>query len=285
MKKLTIAFVCLIGMMFFASCDPEVFGDLLEQKPNIAFVEEEGYAMNNSTVYTGTELRFKIKATPNETSGSPLKTFLFVINDGNGNIIHQDSQDITGSGAEGVELIEVFVPKMATTLEITATVTDEVGKKNTAAIVITTIAPPSEDDFIGNFRGNVKIICDVTSDTPALNGEQLNLDEEVEITLNANENDEAHASFFIDETEIILTGKRIGDKFVFDQFEYSTVVNLVTDISIVLHITMTGILENDLLTVSGDVAGEGTTPDLFNLISATLSGTMDGELIRVVEEE
>lgn len=284
MKKLLLALTCLIGVMFFASCDPEAFGDLLEQKPNIAFVEEEGYPINNSTVYSGTELRFKVQASPNETSGSPLKTFLFIINDSNGTIIFQDSKELTSAESGTVEFTEVFVPKMETTLEITATVTDEVGKKNTAVMVITSIAPPSADDFIGNFKGNVRINCDVVSDTPAIDGEQIDLDEEVEITLNANENNEAHATFIIDETEIILTGERVGNKFIFDRFEYSTVVNLVTDININLNITMTGILDNDVLSVTGDVAGDGTTPDLFNLIQATLNGTMEGELFRVTEE-
>lgn len=281
MRKLSLAIICLLGVLFFTSCDPESFGELLEQKPNIVFIEDEGYAMNNSTVYTGSELRFKIKAWPNETSGKPLKTYLFVINDSNGNIIHQDTRDLTGSDTEEMEFLETFVPKMTTTLEITATVTDEVGKKNTAAMVITTVLPPTQDEVIGTFFGNIKINCDVTSDTPAIDGNQVDIEEKGEIKLSANADNQAQASFTIDDTEIILTGVRDGDKFTFNQFEYTTVVSLVMDIDIVLHINMTGVLDGDHLIVTGDAEGQGST--LFNMVQATLLGNIEGDLTRVEE--
>lgn len=272
-----------MGLIGFTSCDPESFGNLLEQKPNVEFVESSGYAINNSTVYAGNELQFLIQMSPNETSGSPLKTFLFVINDSNGNILFDDTKDLTGSATGTIEITEVFTPKLAETLEITATVTDEVGKKNMAAMVITSVLPPNEDENIGTFRGNIKIICDVTSDTPALNEQQINLDDEAEITLSANANNETQATFVIDDTEIILTGRREGNKFVFDQFNYTTVVNLVMEIDITLNINMTGVLEDRVLTINGDVNGEGTTPNIFNLVQASLNGSIGGSMTLVEE--
>lgn len=281
MKRISLAFICLFSAMFFTSCDPGAFDELLEQKPNIVFIEEEGYAMNNNTVYTESELRFKIKAWPNETSGKPLKTYLFVINDSNGTILHQESRDLTGSEAGEMEFIETYIPKTPMTLEITATVTDEVGKKNTATMVITAVLPPTEDEVIGTFFGNIKINCDVTSDTPAIDGNQINIEEKGEMRLSATADNQAQASFTIDNTEIILTGIRNGNKFTFDQFEYSTVVSLVMDIDIVLNINMVGVLEDGVLTVEGDVEGHGST--LFNMVQATLLGNIEGEM--TLEEE
>ena len=77
MKKVLFALACFVSSFFFASCTQEQFNDFLEKKPNISFVEEEGYISNNNSVLIGTELSFKIKASPNAGSKSPFGSYCF----------------------------------------------------------------------------------------------------------------------------------------------------------------------------------------------------------------
>ena len=274
---------CIIGLMFFASCNPETFNELLEQKPSIEFVEADGNVQNNATVYAGTELLFQVKMEPNATSSSPLKTLTFTILDTNGNSLMDETTDLTSIEGNPIQIQKTYVPENATTLMVNAVVEDQAGKKNTAAMNITVIAPPSEEEFIGNFAGQVSIVCDVTSDNPQLDGQQLNTGElPTEISLSCDADNNALASFTLDGTDIIISGKRNGNKFTFDQFQYTRTVNLVFDIDLNINITMTGVLEDDILTISGDANGTGSA--LFNMVQANLQGQIEGQMERIAEE-
>ena len=274
---------CIIGLMFFASCNPETFNELLEQKPNIEFVENDSNVQNNATVYVGTELIFQVKMEPNATSSSPLKTLSFTILDTNGNTLMDEPTDLTTMEGNPLMVKKTFVPESVTTLMIEAVVEDAAGKKNSAVMNVTCIAPPADDEFIGNFAGQVSIICDVTSDNPQLNGQQLNTGElPAEISLSCDADDNALASFLLDGTEIIISGKRNGNKYTFDQFQYTTTVNFVFDIDLNINITMTGVLEDGVLTVSGDANGTGSA--LFNMVQANLQGHIEGQMEKIVEE-
>ena len=283
MRKLSFALACIIGLMFFASCNPETFNELLEQKPSIEFVEADGNVQNNATVYAGTELLFQVKMEPNATSSSPLKTLTFTILDTNGNSLMDETTDLTSIEGNPIQIQKTYVPENATTLMVNAVVEDQAGKKNTAAMNITVIAPPSEEEFIGNFAGQVSIVCDVTSDNPQLDGQQLNTGElPTEISLSCDADNNALASFTLDGTDIIISGKRNGNKFTFDQFQYTRTVNLVFDIDLNINITMTGVLEDDILTISGDANGTGSA--LFNMVQANLQGQIEGQMERIAEE-
>lgn len=284
MKKTILALACFIGLAFFTSCDPESFGELLEQQPSISFVENGGYAQNNSTVYAGSEINFMVSMSVNMTSASPLKTLTFSITDSNGFVVFEKTEDLSGNDAESIQVTESFTPDYATTLTVTATVEDNAGKRNTAAMTITCVNPPAEDEFIGDFAGYVNIHCDVASDSPQIDGQQYDTEDlYAEITLNCNQNDEAQANFILDGSEIILTGKRNGNKFTFDNFQYNTTATLIVDIDLNFDITMTGILEGNTLTISGDATGTGSA--LFNMIQADLSGNITGVLERVEDSE
>ena len=284
MKKITLALACFLGFLFFTSCDPESFNELLEQQPSIEFVEADGYAMNNSTVYADTEISFKVAMKVNMTSNSPLKSLTFTITDTNGFVVFEERDDLSGNNSDAIEIVKRFTPEYATTLSVTATVEDQVGKRNTAGMTVTCIAPPADDEFIGNFAGRINIHANIISDNPQLDGQQYESDSlYAEITLHCNQNNAAQATFILDDTEVILTGKRTDNKFVFDNFQYNTTATLVVDIDLCLNIVMTGLLEGNTLTISGDAIGTGST--LFNLITADLNGNIEGVLERVEDTE
>ena len=154
MKRLFFALACITGMVFFAGCTQEQINEFLEQKPNVAFVEAEGYVSGNTTVLAGTELNFQIKVSPNAGSKSPLTHLNFVIVDVNGNTVRDVNHEIEDPDGESI-IYETFSTEKASTYFVTATVTDEAGKVNIAELSVGYLQLIASE--IGVFKGKLDI--------------------------------------------------------------------------------------------------------------------------------
>ena len=286
MKKVLFALACFVSSFFFASCTQEQFNDFLEKKPNISFVEEEGYISNNNSVLIGTELSFKIKASPNAGSKSPLARIVFTITDINGKIVKESRPTIQDPTVETV-FIESFTTDKASTYAITAAVTDEEGKVNIAELTVTYMNPVIAE--IGVFKGNLAILGRVTTDGGIIPGtnpidEPLDISDIVtRITLGSVENNKINAMIDIEGTPVIFEATQNGNDLVFDEFIFNKAINLYgVDIELNITVNMTGVLENDVLTLDGTASGTGVVKVLginvnVNLIDGTITGELEKE--------
>lgn len=275
---------CIISVFFLASCTQEQIDDFLEKKPNVAFVEAEGFVSSNTTVLVDTELSFQVKASPNSGSHSPLAHINFSITDINGNTVKDVNPTIEDPTGETV-FTETFSTQKASTFLVTATVTDEAGKVNIAEVTVTIMNPIVAE--IGLFRGTLDITGRVTTDGGIIAGaapldEPLDIGDIVtKITLGATEDDKISAMIDIDGTPVIFEATRDGNNLVFDEFVFNKSINLYgVDIALDITINMTGVLEDDILTLDGTATGTGDITVLginvhVNLVDGIITGVLE----------
>lgn len=286
MKKILLALTCLVTTVFFASCTQEQIDDFLEKKPNVAFVEADGYISSNTSVIVGTELMFQIKASPNSGSNSPLAHINFAVTDINGQTVKDVNPTIEDPTGETV-FTESFTTEKVSTYVVTVTVTDEAGKANIAELTVTYMNPVVAE--IGVFKGKLAILGRVTTDGGIIPGtnpldEPLDISDIVtRITLGSVDNNTISAMIDIEGTPVIFEATQNGNDLVFDEFVFNKAINLYgVEIELNITVNMTGVLENDVLTLDGTASGTGIVKVLginvhVNLIDGTITGELEKE--------
>lgn len=286
MKKILLALSCLLTTVFFASCTQEQIDDFLEKKPNVEFIEAEGYISSNVSVLAGTELMFQIKASPNSGSNSPLAHINFAVTDIHGQTVKDVNPSIEDPTGETI-FTESFTTEKASTYVITVTVTDEAGKANVAEVTATYMDPVIAE--IGVFKGNLAILGRVTTDGGIIPGtnpidEPLDISDIVtRITLGSVENNKINAMIDIEGTPVFFEATQNGNDLVFDEFVFNKAINLYgVEIELNITVNMTGAIENDVLTLDGTASGTGVVKVLglnvhVNLNDGTITGVLEKE--------
>lgn len=298
MKKLSLALACIIGMMFFASCDPDTINDLMEQKPEVAFVEAEGFIAHDTTIMidpTAEEPEpwdFKFTATANSGSESPIAKITFTV-------AYQDSQSADYIVNEEIEVGDPMNDTYTATFTpeaeedafyvITVTVQDQAKKENLAFVTVHYANPVNGS--MGTFDGTMSIAGRLTTNDVAGFG-QFDYDTTfndlpVNIKLDSMEDNQVNAEITIEGRMAVVYGTIENDTITFNQFvfnkdiEVGTVVT--TTVNVDFDMTMKGVLENNTLKLSGDAIGHGEG-QLVTTIKVDITGTIDGTLTKVVEE-
>lgn len=284
MKKLAFALACIIGMMFFASCTQEQIDEIMAQKPTVEFVSGDGLIANNTSVYVGTVLNFKVKVAPNSGSNSELTHFDFSITDLSGNTVFNENPEI--SNPTGENYFEfAFSPETASTYAVTATITDQAGKSNVAAVSVDYVQPVIEG--MGTFEGMINIIGHVTTNEIVgyTYDDDYNIEELVtSITLGTvEEGNRVSATLVIDGSPVTLYGTMEDGTITFDEFHFNRAINITLEVTLDLTMNIVGVLENDVLTLTGTAVGSGSTVVLFQTFQANYEGTVEGSLSKVVE--
>ncbi|MBO7083252.1 MAG: hypothetical protein J6W30_05350 [Bacteroidales bacterium] len=285
MKKLTFALACVIGMMFFASCDPEVMEEILEQKPEVSFVSEEGYISGNSSILIGTELKFKVAIAPNSGSLSELVSFDFSIANASGNIVYSRNPEIIDPSNENIYVFDDLPELSASTYTVTATVTDAADKANVATVIVDYVLPIEEG--LGTFVGTMNIQGHLSTNEIA-GQEAYNLDTiipdiPVTMVLGAlDDNNNVRGTFYVEDTPVSLYGTMENNVITFDEFHFYKVINLYVDVQLEYAMNITGVLNNDNISLGGTAFGTGQTQILLAVLQVTLDGNMDGVLEKEV---
>lgn len=285
MKKLTIALACVIGMMFFASCDPDALNQIMEQLPEVEFVNDTNYISGSTSAWVGEEVHFQIRVEPNGSSQSPIASVHFAVHNAlNGNAVKTYDPEITNPNGEN--FIDVsFVTNEAAPYEVTVEVKDQAGKLNAAELTIDYVEHIV--NVLGKYKGNVEIAGHVKTDKPILGN---TIDEDyttgkllTEIVLGQlAEDNRAVATFEIDGRPVSLYCTKNGNELVFDEFKFNRLITLVCPIYLNITVNATATLDEGKMTLTGTANGNGAAIGAqFVSITATLTGNINGELNEV----
>ena len=276
---------CVIGLMTFASCSPEVIDDILAQKPTVEFVSEDGFTSTSTSFYVGESINFKVKVAPNSGSQSELDHFDFSITTKEGTVVFNENPEITNPAGENYFTFS-FAPEAADNYTVTATVTDKAKKANVAAIIIDYVQPVVEG--IGTFDGMVNINGHITSNSvqnlPPYDEDYDITDIPLHLVLGTNVEGKINATLEIDGTPVTLYATQDGENLIFDQFHFYKEIELTPqNVTLDLTMNMTGVLHDDTLTLSGDCAGNGSTTIIVVVFQVEMTGVIEGTLNKVVE--
>ena len=284
MKKFFFALACVVGLMTFASCTQEVIDDIMAQKPVAEFVAGDGLVSVNTSVYLGETLNFKVKVAPNSGSESELAHFDFSITNLTGATVFNENPEITNPTGENFFEF-TYTPTAASTYAVTATVTDKAGKANVVNVVVDCVEPVIEG--LGTFAGAIDILGHVT--TNEVIGYTYDADYNMEqlattLTLGVvDENNRVSATLEIDGTPVTLYGTLAEGTITFDEFHFNKTISITVDVTLDLVMNMTGVLADNVLTLSGTATGTGSTMVLVAQVTANYEGTVNGTLNKVAE--
>lgn len=284
MKKFFFALACVVGLMTFASCTQEVIDDIMAQKPVAEFVAGDGLISVNTSVYLGETLNFKVKVAPNSGSESELAHFDFSITNLTGATVFNENPEITNPTGENFFEF-AYTPTAASTYAVTATVTDKAGKANVVNVVVDCVEPVIEG--LGTFAGAIDILGHVT--TNEVIGYTYDADYNMEqlattLTLGVvDENNRVSATLEIDGTPVTLYGTLAEGTITFDEFHFNKTISITVDVTLDLVMNMTGVLADNVLTLSGTATGTGSTMVLVAQVTANYEGTVNGTLNKVAE--
>lgn len=274
---------CIVGMMFFASCTQEQIDDLLEQKPEVAFVAGEGLTAASTNVEVGAELKFQVKFAPNSGSESPLANFNFAITKDDGTTVVDVNPEFTASAENTFEKTYKF--ETAANYIITATVTDEAGKVNVATMNIACVEPVVEG--LGTFVGDLGVHGHVVSEQ-IIEGQEIDQDydfrDTITLVLGAlDAENRVQGTLYIGgphetQTPVAIQGTLQGDVITFDEFHFNKTLNLITDVIVDLKMQMTGTFSNEgtMLRFEGTTEGQGDANFITFVFTVTMTGDVDG---------
>ena len=295
MKKLTITLACIIGMMFFASCDPEVIEEIMEQAPTVEFVAQTGYISQDTTILMEAEptpWNFKFKVAPNENSESPLAELSFKVayedSESGECIINQllDIEDPTGG-----TYTATFTPNAAEDAYyvVTVTVKDEAGKENLAFLLIHYANPVN--GTMGVYEGTMTIAGHLTSNeiqnVGSFDMDTAFNDIPVEIRLDDLGNNQVSAEVKIEGRLAVVYGTINNNVITFNEFTFSKDIELggavTIPITLDFNMNMIGTISGSMLTLSGEANGHGESQVLVAIVRVDMDGTIDGTLTEVNE--
>ena len=211
--------------------------------------------------------------------------FDFSITDLTGNVVFNENPEIAEPSGENIFEF-TYTPTTPSTYTVTATVTDKANKTNVIMAVVDCVEPVIEG--LGTYTGIVSINGHVS--TNDILGYTYDDDYVIDslatnITLGTvDENNRVSATLEIDGTPVTLYGTMVEGNITFEEFHFNKTITITIGITIDLAMNMTGVLENDVLTLSGTATGSGSTQILLATLSANFeNGVIEGSLAKVTE--
>ena len=170
-----------------------------------------------------------------------------------------------------------------TTFTVTVTVKDAYGKINAAVLIVDYVQPVVA--ALGVFKGTVNINGTVESDTIFHNIPVDLSDLETTITLGSlGAGNRISAAILIDGTQVTRQGVMEDNVITFDEFHLNgfTIPVLLGvvgyEIALDLTINMTGVIDDDTMTLDGTVTGASNVNLIYIVSHVTMEGTIAGEL-------
>lgn len=287
MKKLFFAMACVIGLMTFASCDPEIMSEIMEQKPEIQLVEAEGYIWHNIGVRLGTELDFQVTVAPNTGSMSELTDVSFTVKNGNNTVLKSESAEIEDPAGENTIGFS-FEPEEASTYTCTITVTDAANKSNEVIVIVVCSEPVEAVN--GIYGGTLNMTGYVTTNEIAgyegYDHEEVSVTD-VPITLTLGEIDEegnVQVGVDVEDSYLALTGTMENNTVSINGIYFYSAIKLFVNVYAEFNVNIVGNINEGVMTLSGTAEAAGEAQVLTAKLEVTFEdGTLEGTLEEIVE--
>ncbi len=288
MRKASLILVCCLSVLFMASCTQENIEDLLKKKPQVEFMKDAAQPSDTYAITLGESVTFSVRIAPNEESNAALQDFIFTIKDpaNNDAVVFEDRQTITEDLYAAHTFEETFTPEKASNYTVTAIVRDEKGAENVAAVYLDCAEPILDE--LGSFKGVLKLSGNLTIENPLTGPTEMALDPtnvEVNLTLGNTGNDgSAEAQLIIEGTPVTLQCHKEDGVFKFDNFRFTKPIDILTLAQLDLDIEITdmvGDLQDDMLIITANAHGIGSTMVAVLTATVKLEGNMEGNLEKI----
>ena len=280
---------CVIGLMTFASCDPEVMEQMMEKKPEITIVEAEGYISHSIGVRLDEELSldFKVTVAPNSSSLKELTNVEFTVKDLDGSILFSDNGEIENPNDENT-MVFSYEPEEAGTYVCTVTVTDADNKTNEVKIAVM-VSEPVESVY-GTYSGTLDMNGYVTTNEIAgyegYDHEEFEV-KDVPVTITLGEIDEEGKILVgvdIEDTYLAIEGEMVDNTVSIDGILFYRYISLFVRVNVEFAVNIIGTIDEGVMELSGSASGTGKAQVIATILEATFEdGTIEGTLEEVVE--
>lgn len=147
MKKLALAFACLVSVAFFASCKPEI----TNPEPSIAIMTGEDFVYDGQTIDLNTNYKIGFRAASNSQTQKELSTLRIALKvtdlDDNVNYAKDTVYNVSGTEyvfQQGLSFDATNHRELVFKAEITATITDVDGKMNSTSVKLNVNQPEQQ---------------------------------------------------------------------------------------------------------------------------------------------
>ena len=274
MKKSTLFLACCIGLLFFASCKKDPVA------PTIDITNESEYVTENAQLYYGDEVTVGFDAT-----GEDLIK-LEVTLSADGTIFTSHFENIEKQASYSYS--HTFTLDASGTVTITGIVTDASGQTASKSFNIICNEWPNAK-FVGHYEGDALFTGIMKAEIDGMDPiENEMTDRAFPVTLDLRQGEaltDVIGICKIESQEMEIKGTVEGNTVTFEAvnttvtFNYNmNGINIPLDMNITYAVT--GVLDNETLTLDGTCNGEGEVHILFYNGTTSLEGTIGGSLVK-----
>lgn len=279
MKKASYLLICIISLITFSGCQLD---DIFAPKPSVKFVAGDGLYTQNSIVSPNDTLCFKIEVAPNDTDGTALKNYSFIIYDLNHSStepVYENSKTFGTNDFDTHVFNEVYTPAAPAYLKITAKATDVNNTANEIQFIIDVLEPGIR---LGWYEGTTTALGTLHSDFAFLDSVDMTTPIHTETIVDSIPGkDRLNVTFVFDGFPVTVEGKRNGNILEFDEFSFNLTVNHVEDIDLVFLANLTTLFHTSdhSLEITGNLSGTGHTAGNTNMTEVEwTNGHLTGSL-------
>ena len=274
MKKNILFLACCIGLMLFASCKKDPVA------PTISVITDTGYVTENAQIFSGNIIKVGFNAT-----GEKLTKIEITLAQ-NGTVIN--SSQATIESLASFSHTAAFTVEATGTVTITGIVTDANGLTASKSFNILFNEKPNAK-FIGHYEGDAlftgKMKAEVAGVDPI---EQEVTDRAIPVILDLRDGEtltEVIGTCKINDQEMELKGTIDGNTVTFEAVSTTVTINYEMDeysipLSMTVTYSVTGMLDNETLTLNGNCNGAGEIHILIYNGTTSIEGTIGGSLVK-----
>ena len=272
MKKNILFLACCIGLMLFASCKKEPVA------PTISVITDTGYVTENAQFFSGDIIKVGFNA-----NGKKLTKIEITLTQ-NGTVIN--SSQATIESLTSFSHTAAFTVEATGTVTVTGTVTDANGLTASKSFNILFNEKPNAK-FIGHYEGDALFTgimkAEMTGFDPI---EQEVTDRAIPVILDLRDGEtltEVIGTCKINDQEMEFKGTIDDNTVTFEAVSTTVTTNYEMNgfnipLSMTVTYSVTGVLDNETLTLNGTCNGNGVIPLLNGTTS--IEGTIGGSLTK-----
>ena len=274
MKKNILFLACCIGLMLFASCKKDPVA------PTISVITDTGYVTENAQIFSGDIIKVGFNA-----NGEKLTKIEITLTQ-NGTVIN--SSQATIESLTSFSHTAAFTVEATGTVTVTGTVTDANGLTASKSFNILFNEKPNAK-FIGHYEGDALFTGIMKAEVAGLDPvEQEVTDRAVPVILDLRDGEtmtEVIGNCKINDQDMELKGTIDDNTVTFEAVSTTVTTNYEMNgfnipLSMTVTYSVTGMLDNETLTLNGNCNGAGEIHILIYNGTTSIEGTIGGSLTK-----